>query len=82
MARILIKNGRIWDGEKFSYGDIFTSGSGIEKIAESLEKRGLLLKLLAVNLYDMEENSRMERLVCFKTAYGKYINPFYRHARS
>ena len=42
-----------------------------EKIAGSLEKRGLLLKLLAVNLYDMEENSRMERLVSFKTAYGK-----------
>ena len=42
-----------------------------EKIAGSLEKRKLLLKLLAVNLYDMEENSRMERLVSFKTAYGK-----------
>lgn len=42
-----------------------------EKIAESLEKRKLLLKLLSVNLYDMEENSRMERLVSFKTAYGR-----------
>ena len=42
-----------------------------ERIAESLEKRKLLLKLLSVNLYDMEENSRMERLVSFKTAYGR-----------
>ena len=42
-----------------------------EKIAESLEKRKLLLKLLSVNLYDMEENSRMEHLVSFKTAYGR-----------
>lgn len=42
-----------------------------ERIAESLENHKLLLKLLAVNLYDMEENSRMERLVSFKTAYGK-----------
>ena len=42
-----------------------------ERIADSLEKRKLLLKLLSVNLYDMEENSRMERLVSFKTAYGK-----------
>ena len=42
-----------------------------EGIAESLQKRKLLLKLLSVNLYDMEENSRMERLVSFKRAYGK-----------
>ena len=42
-----------------------------EKIAESLEKRILLLKLLSVNLYDVEGNSRMERLVSFKKAYGR-----------
>ena len=42
-----------------------------EKIAGTLEKRKLMLKLLAVNLYDMEENSRLERLVSFKRAYGK-----------
>ena len=42
-----------------------------KKMAESLGKRKLMLKLLAVNLYDMEENSRMERLVSFKKAYGK-----------
>ena len=40
-----------------------------EKLARSLEKRKLMLKLLAVNLYDMEENSRIERLVEFKQAY-------------
>ena len=39
------------------------------KIAHSLEKRGLLLKLLAMNLYDMEENSSLECLVRFKRAY-------------
>ena len=33
----------------------------------------MLLKLLSMNLYDMEENSRMERLVSFKTAYGDSI---------
>jgi len=42
-----------------------------KKLAESLEKRKLMLKLLSVNLYDMEENSRMERLVSFKKAYGR-----------
>ncbi len=42
-----------------------------KKLAESLGKRKLMLKLLSVNLYDMEENSRMERLVSFKKAYGR-----------
>lgn len=39
-------------------------------LARALEKRPLMLKLLSMNLYDMEANSRMERLVEFKTAYG------------
>lgn len=42
-----------------------------ERIADTLQKRKLLLKLLSVNLYDMEENSRTERLVSFKRAFGK-----------
>ena len=42
-----------------------------EKIAESIGKRKLMLKLLAVNLYDIENNSRMELLVSFKKAYGQ-----------
>ena len=42
-----------------------------KKLSESLGNRKLMLKLLAVNLYDMEENSRMERLVSFKKAYGR-----------
>lgn len=41
-----------------------------EKIAHTLERRELLLKLLSTNLYDMEENSRLEKLVEFKVAYG------------
>ena len=40
-------------------------------IASSLEERPQLLKLLAMNNYDMEANSRAERLVSFKQAYGK-----------
>ncbi len=39
-------------------------------LARALERRPLMLKLLSMNLYDMEANSRMERLVAFKTAYG------------
>ena len=33
----------------------------------------LLLKLMSMKHYDMEENSRIERLVEFKTAYGNSI---------
>ena len=40
------------------------------ELAHALERRPLMLKLLSMNLYDMEANSRMERLVEFKTAYG------------
>ena len=46
-------------------------GKLAKKLAESLGKRKLMLKLLSVNLYDMEENSRMECLVSFKIAYGR-----------
>ncbi|MBQ3466913.1 MAG: TetR family transcriptional regulator [Oscillospiraceae bacterium] len=40
-------------------------------LAQALEKRMMLLKLLSMNLYDTESNSRMERLVEFKASYGK-----------
>lgn len=43
------------------------------KLAQSLERRVLLLKLMSMNHYDMEENSRIERLVEFKVAYGNSI---------
>lgn len=32
MAKILIKNGRVWDGEKFFFADILTNDNLIEKI--------------------------------------------------
>lgn len=42
-----------------------------EKIAQSLAGRVQLLKLLSMNNFDMEANSRTERLVEFKKAYGQ-----------
>ncbi|MBR1671886.1 MAG: hypothetical protein IJ702_03070 [Fretibacterium sp.] len=41
-----------------------------QEFAHSLERRERLLKLLSMNHYDMEANSRPERLVEFKRAYG------------
>ena len=43
------------------------------ELAHTIEKRKKLLKLLSMNMYDMEENSRMEKLIEFKTAYGTAI---------
>ena len=43
------------------------------KLAHTIEKRPTLLKLLAMNLYDIEGNSKMEALVEFKQAYGDSI---------
>ena len=42
-------------------------------LAHTLEKRGMLLKLLSMNHFDMEENGRPECLVDFKRAYGASI---------
>ena len=44
-----------------------------EKIAVSISNREQLLKLLAMNNYDMEANSRPELLTSFKVAYGTSI---------
>ena len=44
-----------------------------EALAGSLAKRERLLKLLAMNHFDMEENSRPESLVDFKRAYGSSL---------
>ena len=41
-----------------------------DKIAVSIEHRAQLLKLLSMNNYDMEKNSRPEPLISFKKAYG------------
>lgn len=42
-----------------------------EKIALSLQNRDQLLKLLSMNNYDMEANSRKELLTSFKKSYGE-----------
>ena len=41
-----------------------------DELARSLERRSRLLKLMSMNHYDLEANSRMENLVAFKVAYG------------
>lgn len=45
-----------------------------EGIARSLEERPNMLKLLAMNMYDIEGSSRQERLVEFKRTYKRSID--------
>ena len=50
--------------------EALTAGQFADELARTLERRGRLLKLMAMNHYDMEANSRIENLVAFKKAYG------------
>lgn len=40
-------------------------------LADTLQRRRCMLKLMSMNLYDMEGNSRMENLVAFKRVYAR-----------
>ena len=60
----------IEDNEKLEKNEI------AKKIALSLSDRTQLLKLLSMNIYDMEANSRTELLTEFKKAYGRSIQLF------
>ncbi|MBQ1266898.1 MAG: TetR family transcriptional regulator [Proteobacteria bacterium] len=45
-----------------------------DALAKSLEHRPSLLKLISMNHFDMEENSRQEQLNEFKKSYGKTLD--------
>ena len=44
-----------------------------DALARTLERRGTMLRLLSMNLYDIEANSRVENLAAFKTVYAASI---------
>ena len=44
-----------------------------DRLAGTLERRECMLKLMSMNLYDMEGSSRMENLVAFKRVYAAAI---------
>ena len=65
-----------WNGELQTILQVnkkLTKSELAEKLAASIANRQQLLKLLAMNNYDMEENSRPELLKSFKVAYGESI---------
>lgn len=61
-------------GEICTNNDKMSPEDFADALAHSLENHEQLLKLLAMNHYDMEENSRPERLTDFKTAYGASLD--------
>ena len=54
----------------------YTGKQIAEKIAASLQSRAQLLRLLSMNNFDMEANSREEMLTSFKRAYGRSLDLF------
>lgn len=48
----------------------------IDKIVSSLSKRKILLKLISMNMYEMEENSSYENVKSYKIAYTESVNLF------
>ncbi len=55
----------------FEKNEILTKEQVAEKLALSIANREQLLRLLAMNNYDMEANSRPELLTSFKISYGE-----------
>ena len=53
--------------------DSMTRAEFADALAHSLEERENLLKIMSMNHYDMEENSRIERLIEFKMVYGQSL---------
>lgn len=65
-----------WANEISDFSNSNKNGTGkqfADNLAFSLNNRPLMLKLIANNLTDFEENSRMKFIVTFKKAYGSTI---------
>lgn len=49
----------------------------ISEIAMALEKRVVMLKISAMNIYEIEDHSRIERLVEYKKVFKQSLDAFY-----
>jgi len=68
-----------WNGDLqniLNENDTLSKMQLADLIASSLQKRELMLKILSVNLYDMEENSRFDLLVSFKETCWETVKSF------
>ncbi len=73
---LLKKEYRLWNEDltKILDKENLSKTELANELAISISNRKNLLKLLAMNLYDIEENSSIESLTDFKLLFGKSIN--------
>lgn len=73
---LLQREYELWNGrlkEIRTEHEKMTGEEFADALAHSLEERGNLLKIMSMNHYDMEDNSRIERLIDFKVVYGQSL---------
>ncbi len=58
-------------GEMIKRNTAMDADAFAEALSRILEKRSCMLKLMTMNIYDMEVNSRIENLVNFKKSYAE-----------
>lgn len=54
--------------------DVMTDDEIADALARTLDNHKQLLKILSMNHYDLEENSRIENLIDFKKSYGNSMD--------
>ena len=59
--------------EMYEQNSVLSPIEFADKLSRTIEERELLLRLLSMNMYDMEENSRADALAEFKKSYGNSI---------
>ena len=72
---LLEREYRCWteDQKRICENKSMTVGEFAEAFSSALSRRGRMLKLVAMNLYDLEAGSREENLISFKRAYGEAL---------
>ncbi len=76
---LLLRELKAWISslKEISFGETKSAKEELaSKIASTLSNRTTFLKILATNIYEIEENSRLERLAQYKTAYKEAFSVF------
>ena len=59
--------------EMYEQNNEMTREMFADKLSHTIEKRKNMLKLVSMNMYEIEDNSRLEELIEFKKSYGRAI---------
>lgn len=70
---LLEREYRAWTADLNALADAPVSSAFPARFSGLLEARGCMLRLLSMNLYDLETGSRIENLIAFKCAYNASI---------